>query len=134
MFNSDRSIIFKININLNKIQILCLCNDLPFMINHRKNLKYYIINMKVDKTYRAIDDIMKKNNFLNNIWSKLCRDSSKFNFVLTILKTHKNEIILFILHFSKMFMCVKWINRYFIAFLMFVISRSEISFRKLSSV
>ena len=67
MFNSNRSTVFKMNVNLNKIQILCLCNDLSLTINHRKDLKYYIINMKVDKTCRAIDDTMKKNNFLNKI-------------------------------------------------------------------
>ena len=41
-------------------------NDLSLMMNHQKDLKYYIINMKVDKAYRAINNI-KKNYFLNKI-------------------------------------------------------------------
>ena len=45
--------------------MLRLWSDLSFVINHRKHLKYYMINMKIDKVYRAIDDIMKKNCFLN---------------------------------------------------------------------
>ena len=121
-----RSTIFKININLNKIWILYLCSDFPFTMTHQTNLKYYIINMKVDKTCRAIDDMMKKNDFLNSIWSKLCRNHLKFNFILTILKTHKNKTILFILHFSKIFICVKRVNCYFIVFLIFIISRSKL--------
>ena len=57
----------KIKSNFNKIRMLRLCNDFSFVINHRKDLKYYIINMKVDKTYRAIDDTMKKDCSLNEI-------------------------------------------------------------------
>ena len=32
-----------------------------------KNIKYYVINMKVNKAYHAIDDTMKKDYFLNKI-------------------------------------------------------------------
>ena len=88
-----------------------------------------MINIKVDKVYCAIDDIMKKDYFLNKISLKFRRDNSKFNFVLTILKTHKNETILFVLHFSEMFIYVKRVSRYFTVFLMLVTSRSEIYFR-----
>ena len=129
--NSTRFIDLKMKSDFDKVKILRLYNDFPLMINHRKDLRYCIIDMKVDKVYRAIDDTMKKNCFLNKIWLKLRRSNSKFNFILTILKTHKDKTILFILHFSEMFMCVKWINCYFIVFLMLIISRSEISFRKL---
>ena len=132
--NSTQFIDLKMRLDFDKIRMLRLYSDLLFMINYRKNLKYCIINMKIDKVYRAIDDIMTKNYFLNKIWLKLCQDSSKFIFVLMILKTHKNEMILFISHFSKKLMCVKRINRYFIVFIMLVISRSEIFSRKLSSV
>ena len=58
--NSNQFINLKMKLNFNKIKILRLCNDLSFMINYRKILKYCIINMKVDKTCRAINDIMKK--------------------------------------------------------------------------
>ena len=120
--------------NFNKIKILRLCSNLSLITNHQTDLKYYMINMKVDKACRAIDDIMKKNCFLNKIWLKLYRGSSKFNFVLTIPKTHKNEMMLIVLHFSEMFMCVKRINRYFIVFFMLITSRSVIFSRKLPSV
>ena len=126
--NSTRFINLKMKSNFNKIKMLRLCNNLSFIINHRKKLKYYMINMKVDKTYRATDDIIKKNYFLNKIWLKLGRDSSKLNFILTILKTHKNKTMLIILYFSEMFICVKWVSCYFIVFLMFIISRFVISF------
>ena len=132
--NSIRLIDLKIKLNFNKIKMLRLCSDLSFIINYWKDLKYYMINIKVDKAYRAIDDIMKKNCFSNKIWLKLRRDSSKLNFVLTILKTHKNKTMLIISHFSEMLMCVKQVNRYFIVFFIFVISRSVIASRKLSSV
>ena len=72
---------------------------------------------------------MKKNYFLNKIWLKPRRDNSKLNFILPILKTHKNETMLFISYFSKMFMYVKRVNRYFIVFLMLVTSRSETFFK-----
>ena len=132
--NSTRFIDLKMKLNFNKIKILRLCSDLPLIINHRKNLKYCIINIKVDKIYRAIDDMIKKNYSLNKIWLKFCQDSSKFNFVLTILKTHKNKTMLFVFHFLEMLMWIKWVSRYFIVFFMFIISRSEISFRELFSL
>ena len=132
--NSTRFIDLKIRSDFDKIRILRLRNDFSLMINNRKDLKYYIINMKVDKVCRAIDDTMKKNYFLNKIWLKFYRDSSKFNFILTILKTHKNKIMLIILHFSEIFMYVKRINRYFIVFFILVILRSVISFQKLFSI
>ena len=121
-------------LNFNEFKILRLCSDFPFMMNHRKNVKYYIINTKIDKICRAIDNMIKENCFLNKIWLKLCRSSSKFDFVLIILKTHKNKTMLFILHFSKMFMCVKRVNCYFIVFLMLVTSRFMIFSRELSSI
>ena len=65
--NSNRFINLKMKLNFNKIKMLRLCNDLSFIMNYRKNLKYYMINIKVDKVYRAIDDTMKKNCFLNKI-------------------------------------------------------------------
>ena len=132
--NSTQFIDLKMKSNFDKIKMLRLCNDLSLIRNHQKDLKYCIINMKVDKTCPAIDDTMKKNCSLNKIWLKLRRGSSKFNFVLTILKTHKNETILIVSHFSKMFMCVKRVNRYFIVFPIFIISRFVISSPKLSSV
>ena len=58
--NSTRLIDLKIKLNFDKIKMLRLCNDLSFMMNHQKDLKYYIINMKVDKACRAIDDTIKK--------------------------------------------------------------------------
>ena len=125
--NSTRFIDLKIKLNFNKIEILRLCSDFSLMMNHWKNLKYCMINMKIDKACRAIDDTIKKDYFLNKIWLKFCRNNSKFNFVLTILKTHKNETMLIISHFSKILMCVKRVSRYFIVFLMFVISQSVIS-------
>ena len=108
--------------------MLRLCSDFSSIMNHWKNLEYYMINMKVDKAYRAIDDMIKKDYFLNKIWLKLRRDNSKFNFILTILKTHKHKTMLIILYFSEMLMCVERVNRCFIVFLMFVTSRSVISF------
>ena len=65
--NSIRFIDLKMRSNFNKIKILRLYNDLSLMMIHRKDLKYCIINMKVDKICRAIDDTMKKNYFLNKI-------------------------------------------------------------------
>ena len=65
--NSIQLIDLKMKLDFNKIKMLRLCNNLSFIMNHRKDLKYYIINMKVDKVYRAIDDTMKKNCFLNKI-------------------------------------------------------------------
>ena len=132
--NSTRFIDLKMKLNFNKIKMLRLCNDLSFMINHRKNSKYCMINIKVDKACRAIDDTMKNFFFLNKIWIKLRQDNSKLNFILTILKTHKNKTMLIVLHFSKMFICVKRVIRYFIVFLMLVTSRFMISSRKLFSV
>ena len=109
--NLTRLINLKMKLSFNKIKMLRLCSDLPLMINHWKDLKYYIINMKVDKACRAIDNAMKKNYFLNKIWLKFYRDSSKFNFVLTLLKTHKNKTIPIVSHFSEMLMCVKRVSR-----------------------
>ena len=65
--NSTRFINLKMILNFDKIKILRLCSDLSFMMNHRKKLKYHMINMKIDKTCRTIDDIMKKDYFLNKI-------------------------------------------------------------------
>ena len=65
--NSTRFINLKMKLNFNKIKMLRLCSDLSLIMNYRKNLKYCIINMKVDKVYRAIDDTIKKNCFLNKI-------------------------------------------------------------------
>ena len=122
----------KMKSDFDKIKILRLYSNLLFIMNYRKNLKYCIINMKVDKACRATDDRMKKKYFLNKIWLKFRQNSSKFNFVLTILKTYKHEMILIISHFSEMFMCMKRVNCYFIVFFMLVISRSVVSFQELS--
>ena len=116
----------KMRSDFNKIRILRLCSDLSFIINHWKDLKYYMINMKIDKACRAINDTMEKYYFLNKIWLKFRRGSSKLNFVLTILKRHKYKIILTALHFLKMLMCVKRVSCYFIVFLMFAILQSVI--------
>ena len=132
--NSIRLIDLKMRSNFNKIRMLRLCTDLSFMMNHQKNLKYCMINMKVNKACRVIDNMMKKNYFLNKIWLKFRRDSSKLNFVLTILKTHKNKTILIVSYFSEMLMYVKQVSRYFIISFMFVISQFVISSRELSSV
>ena len=132
--NPTRLIDLKMKLSFDKTKMLRLCSNLSLMMNHRKNLKYCMINIKVDKTCRATDDTIKKNYFLNNIWLKLCRDNSKLNFVLTILKTHKNETMLFVSHFSEIFMCVKRVSRYFTVFLMFITLRSEIFSREFSSV
>ena len=61
--NSTRFIDLKMKLNFEKIKMLRLWNNLSLMMNYRKNLKYYIINMKFDKACRAINDIMKKNCF-----------------------------------------------------------------------
>ena len=132
--NSIRFINLKMKLNFDKIKMLRLCSNLSLMINYWKDLKYYMINMKIDKACRTIDDIMKKDCFLNKIWLKFHRDSAKLNFILTILKTHKNKTMLIISHFSEMLMCVKRVNCYFIVFVMFIISRSVISSRELPSV
>ena len=65
--NSTRLIDLKMKSNFKKIKMLRLYNDLSFIMNHRKDLKYCIINMKIDKACRAIDDTMKKNCLLNKI-------------------------------------------------------------------
>ena len=65
--NSTRLFNLKIKINFDKIKMLRSCSDLSLMMNYQKDLKYCIINMKIDKTCRAIDDMMKKNYFLNEI-------------------------------------------------------------------
>ena len=65
--NLIRLIDLKIKINFIKFRILRLCSDLSFIMNYRKDSKYCIINIKVDKSYHAIDDTMKKNYFLNKI-------------------------------------------------------------------
>ena len=82
--------------------------------------------MKVNKTCHTTDDTIKKNNFLNNIWSKLCQSSSKFNFVLTILKSYKDKIMLFILYFSEMLIFAKRVNYYLLVFLMLVTSQFKL--------
>ena len=114
--NSIRFIDLKMKLDFDKIKMLRLCNDLSLMMNYQKDLKSCIINMKVDKTYHAIDDIIKKDCLFNKIWLKLRRNNSKLNFVLTILKAHKNNAMLIVSHFSEMLMCVKRVNRYFIVF------------------
>ena len=58
--NSTRLINLKMRSDFNKIRMLRLYSNLSLITNHRKDLKFYMINMKVDKTYRAIDDIIKK--------------------------------------------------------------------------
>ena len=65
--NSIRLIDLKIRSDFNKIKMLHLCNNLSFMMNHREDLKYYMINIKVDKASRALDNTMKKNCSLNKI-------------------------------------------------------------------
>ena len=115
--NSTQLIDLKMKTDFYKIEILCLCKNLPLIMNHRKDLKCCLINIKIDKSCRAIDDRMKKNWVLNKIWLKLCRDNSKFNFILTILKTYKHETILIVSYFSIIFMYVKRVNRYFIVIL-----------------
>ena len=65
--NLTRFINLKMKLNFNKIKMLRLCNYLSLMMNDRKNLKYYMINMKVDKACRAIDKRIKKDYSLNNI-------------------------------------------------------------------
>ena len=132
--NSTRFIDLKMKLNFNIIRILHLCNDFPFMMNYRKDLKYCIINIKVDKTCHEADYTIKKDYSLNKIWLKLCQESSKLNFVLTIFKTHKNKIVLFVSHFSKMFIYVKRVSRYFIVFPMFIILQFEAFSRELFSV
>ena len=123
-FNLNRSIDVKMNLNFYKICMLRLCSNLPSMIEHRNDLKYRMINVKVNKTCRKPDDKMKKNYSLNKFWSKLRIDSPKLNSVLKIFKTHINEIVLIVLHFPKILMCIKRVNCYFIVFLMLIIRRS----------
>ena len=65
--NSTRFIDLKIKLDFDKIKMLHLCNDLSLIMNYRKDLKYCKINIKTDKTYCAINDMMKKNCFLNKI-------------------------------------------------------------------
>ena len=65
--NSTRFIDLKMKLNFDKIRMLRLCSDLSLMMNYRKNLKYYIINIKVNKIRRAIDDTIKKDYSLNKI-------------------------------------------------------------------
>ena len=65
--NLTELIDLKIKLNFNKIKMLRLCNDFSFMMNHREDLKYCIINMKIDKVYRATNNTIKKNCFWNKI-------------------------------------------------------------------
>ena len=65
--NSIRFIGLKMKLNFNKIKMLRLCSNLSLRMNHQKDLKYCIINMKIDKACRAINDTMKKDCFLNKI-------------------------------------------------------------------
>ena len=53
--------------NFNKIKMLRLCNNFSLIMNYQKDLKYCIINIKIDKACRAIDDKIKKDYFLNKI-------------------------------------------------------------------
>ena len=62
--NLTRLIDLKVKSNFNKIRMLRLCSNLSLMMNHQKNLKYDMINTKVDKACRAINDTMKKDCFL----------------------------------------------------------------------
>ena len=51
----------KMKLNFDKIKMLRLCSNLSFIINKLlKNSKYYKINIKIDSTYHAIDNTMKK--------------------------------------------------------------------------
>ena len=63
--NRIRLIDLKIKLKFNTIKMLRLYSNLPFKMNHRKDLKYNMINMKIDKAYSAIDNTMKKNYSLN---------------------------------------------------------------------
>ena len=65
--NLTRPIDLKMKSDFNKIKMLRLCNDLSFIMNHRKDLKYCMINIKIDKACRAIDDTIKKYYSLNKI-------------------------------------------------------------------
>ena len=65
--NSTRLIDLKMKSDFNKTRILRLCSDLSFMINHRENPKYCMINIKINKTCYTIDDTMKKDYSLNRI-------------------------------------------------------------------
>ena len=65
--NSTRFIDLKMRSDFNKIKTLHLCSNFLLMMNHRKKLKYYMINIKVDKACRATDDTMKKSYSLNKI-------------------------------------------------------------------
>ena len=132
--NSTRFTDLKMRSDFNKIKMLRLCSDLSLIINHWKDLKYCMINIKVDKVCRAIDDTIKKYFSLNKIWLKFCQESSELHFVLTILKTYKNETMLIVLHFSEIFMCVKRVSYYFIIFFVLVTLRFIISSQELSSV
>ena len=58
--NSTRLINLKMKLNFNKTKMLRLCSDFSFMMNYQKDLKYCMINMKVDKACRTIDDVIKK--------------------------------------------------------------------------
>ena len=58
--NLTQLINLKLKLNFDKIKRLRLCSNLSFIMNHRENLKYYIINMKVDKACCTIDDMIKK--------------------------------------------------------------------------
>ena len=58
--NLTRFINLKMKSNFNKIRMLRLCSDFSLIINHRTDLKYCMINIKVDKGCRAIDNIIKK--------------------------------------------------------------------------
>ena len=117
------------NLNFYKIRMLRLCNNLSLMIKHQNYLNYRIINVEVDKICRKFDGRIKKNCSLNKLWLKLRIDSSKLNFVLKILQIHMNKVVLIVSHFPKMLMCVKWINRYFIVFFIFVVRRSVSSWK-----
>ena len=131
-FNLNRSIDVKMNSNFYKIRMLRLCNNFPSIIEHRNNLNYWMINVEIDKTCRKFNDKIKKNCSLNKFWSKFWIDSSKFNSVLKIFKIHINKIVFIMSHFSKMLMCVKWVNRYFIVFFMLVIRRFMFSWKSSS--
>ena len=64
-FNSTLDL--KIKLNFNKTKMLRLYSDLWLMMNYQRDLKYCMINMKIDKAYRAIDNIMKKDCSLHII-------------------------------------------------------------------
>ena len=132
--NSTRFIDLKMKLNFDKIRMLRLCSNFSLIINYWKNLEYCIINIKVDKACRAIDDIIKK----IILWIEF--DWSFFETVRNLIlywrfwkRTRTRQYYLYRI-FSEMLICVKRVSRYFIVFLMFINSQSKVFSRKLFSV